>query len=156
MKKNVSFYKFIFLSVQLESVLSTFKQNGPKKYLKIPQVNINNHHIKTHNALLTSNQYPKEQITPSANNSSSANIKKFGSNLDIFKINRQNCLKLNLNCSSSGVTRDVCHFTPNANSSQARCSCKKNFAGPFCNVCAKGYFNYPYCSGNSKQFIKTL
>ena len=153
-KNIVSFYQFILLIVHLESVLSKFQQNGPKKYLKIPQVHINKHHIKTHNALLTSNQYKKERINPSSNNISSINLKNFGSNLDIFKINRKNCLKLN--CSSTGVTRDVCYFTGNANSSQGRCSCKENFAGPFCDVCANGYFNYPHCSGDSKPVIITF
>ena len=45
-------------------------------------------------------------------------------------------------CDENGVTNAICDKRSGA------CFCKPGFSGPLCNVCAIGYYNYPFCTGN--------
>lgn len=58
-------------------------------------------------------------------------------------------LDLVCNCDAEGTARDICD--PNT----GVCICMKNYAGPRCDVCNEGYYNFPRCSGNLYMCVIT-
>ena len=56
-------------------------------------------------------------------------------------------LDLVCNCDAEGTARDICDPTT------GECICMKNYAGPRCDICNEGYYNFPRCSGNFNTCI---
>lgn len=56
-------------------------------------------------------------------------------------------LALVCDCDAEGTARDICN--PNTGA----CICMENYAGPRCDVCNEGYYNFPRCSGNFNTCI---